>query len=713
MGKSAIRSVLSVVLSASMLAGHGVAAHSATPTDVSGPVLDSVTRYGPATVSPSDLYTWIRVAASDPSGVANVRVVMSHEPGVSDPYCSNERPGPENDGTGTWDVPLCAPGQPGIRFVERIILDDELGNQSIITDREILDPLGYTVVNEHYDVDPPELVSAEVSPALVIPGQEVRVTLRFSDAHPTENVFYRVDSGSGPVMAGIGDEGYRDDRKYVEHADGTVSVIDTYKTSADSVYGDYLLGPVTVHDSMSNSTTLDTKAAIRIGDPAHATGPVRVDGTGVVGTPLKAVALGWDPKATLKFTWKDSWEQRVLGTGTVFTPTGDLANVWIKVWVTGTWPDGTTRTRASDIVGMHKGTLALGGVKISGTTAVGSVLTASHRLIDPAKHPNPGLAYHAYAWQRDGKDIDRAYFRTYVPTAADLGHVLTVRVSSNAPGYFGETAVSPSVKIAYGTLKAPTPVIGGAAVIGSKLTANPGAWTSGTKLAYQWLRNGKPIAKATSASYNSTTADLNQNLQVRLTGSQAGFTTVTKTSMPKRPVIGTFVSGTPRIWGTARVGVRLEAEHTVQWLPATSLKYQWLADGKAIRGGTGTSYVPVVGDVKKKISVRVTASKTGYTTAVRTSAAKTVAKGILKEGTLRYVGSKKVGTTVKVQPVGWGAGNTYSYQWKRDGNKIKGATKSAYKLQRADRGRAISVTMTVKRSGFITIIMGDGTFAPR
>ena len=705
-----------MVVAASLLLGLPVPAQAATPDDLQGPALESVVRHGSTPVTWSKPTTWLEVVASDPSGIANVRVVVSPEPGVADRLCSSERPGLVDPYDGTWTVPLCGfsnPGQPGRRIVERIILDDKQGNQSIIEDRNILDPLGYTVENEHYDIDPPELVSASASPEVVKPGSDVEVTLTFRDKHLSDEIYYTVEHGPGPEYTTVGSDGYRNGRKVVNHGDGTLSVIDTYKTDKYSPYGDYPLGPVRAHDTMGNSDTVDTGLSIRIDDPAHPAGPVSMSGSGVVGTQLEAVAAGWDPEAILEFQWKDAWGSTVLGSGQAYAPAGSVAGGWIRVWVTGTWADGTTRKRHSDSYFVHKGTLALGGVRISGTPAVGSALTASHQMIDPAKHPNPVYAYHGYVWQRDGKDIAGESLRVYVPTAADLGHEIGVRVTSNAPGYIQEITSSSTVRVVAGTMKAPVPAISGAAGVGSKYTADPGSWAEGATLSYQWLRNGTPISNATARTYTSTAADLNQVMQVSVSGTKAGYETVVATSAPKRPVTGLFAASTPRIAGVARVGSKLAAEIPVSWVPSATPQYQWLRNGKSIKGATGKTYTPVVADLAQKVSVRVSASKSGYTTMVRTSAAKKIAKGILKEGTLRYIGTKKVGTTMKAQPVGWGAGNTYSYQWKRNGDKIRGATKSSYKLQRADRGRAVSVTLTVKRSGYTTVIIGDGTFAAR
>jgi len=71
-------------------------------------------------------------------------------------------------------------------------------------------------------------------------------------------------------------------------------------------------------------------------------------------------------------------------------------------------------------------------------------------------------------------------------------------------------------------------------------------------------------------------------------------------------------------------------------------------------------------------------------------------------------GTRKVGKTMNVTATPWLAGSypttraSMSFQWKRNGVAIKGATKSTYKLVSADRGKKISVTATARRYGYTT-----------
>jgi hypothetical protein len=85
-------------------------------------------------------------------------------------------------------------------------------------------------------------------------------------------------------------------------------------------------------------------------------------------------------------------------------------------------------------------------------------------------------------------------------------------------------------------------------------------------------------------------------------------------------VLGEAISptATPTISGKARVGRWLSA--TVgMWMSGTTLTQQWLRNGRTITGATGLTYKLKSADRGKRISVRVTATKLGYSPASATS----------------------------------------------------------------------------------------------
>jgi hypothetical protein len=171
------------------------------------------------------------------------------------------------------------------------------------------------------------------------------------------------------------------------------------------------------------------------------------------------------------------------------------------------------------------------------------------------------------------------------------------------------------------------PTVTGAARVGSRLTAHSGAWApGGITLAYRWLRNGSAIAGATHPTYTLQRADAGARISVRVTGTRLAYNAASRTSTVVQ-VARSLTTAKPTITGTARKGATLTA-HAGRWAPTSvSLAYQWRRDGAAIAGATGTRHVVAGKDVGHRITVTVTGTKRGYTTARRSSAPRAVLTG--------------------------------------------------------------------------------------
>jgi hypothetical protein len=146
------------------------------------------------------------------------------------------------------------------------------------------------------------------------------------------------------------------------------------------------------------------------------------------------------------------------------------------------------------------------------------------------------LSQRHFQWLRNGAPIggasggDVTNVSDYATKAADEGtalQCLTVAtdaeprsVAVSAPVWIAPLSAAqapqPPAQIA-----APTPANPAA---GTTETCEPGSWTGATSLVYQWYRNGKAIAGATSPTYEVQAADVPGTLQCVVSGANAKAT---------------------------------------------------------------------------------------------------------------------------------------------------------------------------------------------
>ncbi|WP_030784708.1 hypothetical protein [Streptomyces sp. NRRL S-920] len=160
----------------------------------------------------------------------------------------------------------------------------------------------------------------------------------------------------------------------------------------------------------------------------------------------------------------------------------------------------------------------------------------------------------------------------------------------------------------------------------------------------------------------------------------------------------------PKVTGTAAVGGKVTASPGTWSATPSSYTYRWKADGEVIEGATASTYTIPAAHLDKKLTVTVTARKTGWKDATATSAPVTIAKGAAPRATKKpeITGTAKVGKTLKTTKGTWSpAPGTYSYQWYANGTKITGATKPSLVLKSAQHGKKITAKVTAHRPGHL------------
>ncbi|WP_203785159.1 hypothetical protein [Paractinoplanes rishiriensis] len=223
---------------------------------------------------------------------------------------------------------------------------------------------------------------------------------------------------------------------------------------------------------------------------------------------------------------------------------------------------------------------------------------------------------------------------------------------------------------------------------------------------------GTPLtATVTSATGTTLTAD------VDLTGAPAGTASVTLQPYgAEQPVVSVPSAFTvspppslqatkrPTISGTVAVGGVVKVAPGT-WTPvATGYRYQWAANGVAIKGATGTALTVPPAAVGKRLTVTVTATRTGHPSGTAASAATAaVAKGKAPKATQKpkFTGTPKAGRKLTAAVGTWSPKvDAYRYEWRLNGKLVKGATARTLKLKAAWRNKRITVTVITKKAGY-------------
>ncbi|MDN4474050.1 leucine-rich repeat domain-containing protein [Demequina zhanjiangensis] len=308
-----------------------------------------------------------------------------------------------------------------------------------------------------------------------------------------------------------------------------------------------------------------------------------------------------------------------------------------------------------------------------------------------------------YQWFRDGELIPRADKPYYCPEIADIGHRIYTVGTTNSDRFETASVTSNTITVTKAQFDAPSVAkVSGTFAVGRTLTANTDPYWYSDTITYRWLRDGKVISGATGQKYTLTSADLGHEVSLRLTAARPGYQTLTTLSTPTKVLRALSTTG-PTISGNHDVGATLKAK-AAAWGPGTvALSYQWRRDGVAIPGATSTSYKVTSADAGHSLSVTVTGRRSGYTTQSRTSGGFTIKRMLTGVTAPTVSGSPDAGKTLTAAVEPWGPGTVaMTYQWKRDGVTITGATKKTYTLTKADAGHAITVTVKGAKSGYST-----------
>jgi len=203
--------------------------------------------------------------------------------------------------------------------------------------------------------------------------------------------------------------------------------------------------------------------------------------------------------------------------------------------------------------------------------------------------------------------------------------------------------------------------------------------TGTAPLTYQWKKNGTAISGAASASYSTpatTMADSGSTFAVVVNNSAGTITsspaTLTVSASAVAPSITTQPAG-------QTVTVGQTATFTVAATGTAPFSYQWKKNGTAISGATSTSYTTPAttnADNGSQFTVQVSNSAGNVTSnaATLTVSASTVAPSITTQPANQTV---TVGQAATFTVAATGTA-PLSYQWRKNGTAISGATSTSY-----------------------------------
>jgi hypothetical protein len=436
-------------------------------------------------------------------------------------------------------------------------------------------------------------------------------------------------------------------------------------------------------------------------DATFITAPVpTVGGEVSVGSLLTATPGVWEPQPdTFDYRWTRDGADIAGATAATYTVSAADAGTSLAVMVTAT-KDGLLAVQRTSAARFVPSLLTASPTPtITGTWTIGTALTAAPGAWAPAP------VSFAYQWTRDGVAISGAVASAYTPVPADAGRSIAVSVTGSRPDYESITRTSAAKVVLRALTASPVPVVTGSTSIGGTLTSTAGAWgPAPVSLSYQWKRNGVAIVGATTPTYTLTSSDRAKSITVAVTGSKKGYAAVVRSSAQKI-VYGAFsASPVPTISGSAAIRAVLTANPGA-WAPApSSLSYQWMRNGVAIVGATSATYQTLPADAGKSITVVVVGARTYYRSVTKISLPRVVERALTAAPIPIVTGIADVGRSLTATAGVWAPSPVVtSFQWRRDGARIAGATKASYVLTAADAGTSITVTVVGTKAGYTTV----------
>ena len=279
-----------------------------------------------------------------------------------------------------------------------------------------------------------------------------------------------------------------------------------------------------------------------------------------------------------------------------------------------------------------------------------------------------------YQWKKNGNNISGATSSTY-----NITSVTTSNLGAYSCVVSGDCGniVSASADLTVSPVTITTHPVSASVCEGASVTFNITA--TGSNLTYQWKKDGNNISGATSSSYNiaSVTAG-NYGTYSCLVSGDCGNTTSEEAnlSMPI-PVINTHPLSTSVCEGTA-VTFNITAT-------GSNLTYQWKKNGNNISGAISNSYsVSNTNSTHVGNYICVVTNECGNTANSNIAMLEVYNSTIItsQPNSISVTETSDASFTVEA------TGDNLSYQWKKNGFDIPGATSNLYSITNVNSNNA-------------------------